>query len=150
LPTFSIKIKSPKFILPSTENISGSVQVDYVYGKPVNGTVVFRFGTKEKNGKISYFGATDLKQLVNGSASYYFQTNQFRQSPIAWFPVVDGFRFIVEVTVHERVTGKKDKAIDDSGLFVSSPYVISFKNAFSDFKPNIETYVTVSLELCRS
>jgi len=133
--------------LPSTVNVSGSVQVDYVYGKPVNGSVIFKFGTKEKNGKITYFGATDLKQLANGSASYYFQTNQFRQSSLNWFPSVDGFRFIVEVTVHERVTGKKDKAIDDSGLFVSSPYVISFKNSFSDFKPNIETYVTVSLQL---
>jgi hypothetical protein len=148
LPTFSIKIKSPKFIVPSTINVSGSVQVDYVYGKPVNGTVMFKFGNKEKNGKVSYIGSTDLKQLINGSASYFFETNQFRHlKELAWFPFVNGFRFVVEVTVHERVTGKKDKAIDDSGLFVNSPYVISFKNAFSDFKPNIETYVTVSLNL---
>lgn len=146
MPTFSIKIKSPKFILESTENISGSVRVDYVYGKPVNGTVVFKFGTKAKNGRVNYFGSTGLKQLVNGSAQYFIETNQFRQMPFTWFPAVNGFRFVVEVSVHERATGKKDRALDESGLFVTTPYVISFKNTFSDFKPNVETYITVSFE----
>lgn len=144
LPTFKVSIKSPKFIVPSDANVQGSVNVEYVYGKPVNGSVTFKFGVKEPNGKTTFIGRTDLKQLNNGSATYLFSTNQFRQfDPIAWFPAVNGHRFVVEVTIHERVTGKKDKASDDSGLFVNSPYVISFKNSFSDFKPDIETYVTV-------
>lgn len=145
LPTFAIQIKSPKFIVPSTEFISGSVDVLYVYGKPVNGSVMFKFGVKEKDGRISYIGNTGLKSLENGTSTYRFSTNQFRQfAALTWFPAVNGHRFVVEVTVHERVTGKKDKATDESGLFVASPYVISFANSFADFKPDIETFVTVS------
>ena len=146
MPTFAIQIKSPKFILESNKNISGSVQVDYVYGKPVNGTAVFKFGSKAPNGRVTYFGATSAKNLVNGSAKYVVEANVLREMPLSWFPAVNNHRFLVEVSVHERATGKKDRAIDESGLFVLSPYVISYRNTFSDFKPNVETYITVSFD----
>ncbi|XP_054153932.1 complement C3-like [Oppia nitens] len=145
LPTFSIKIKSPKFILESSKNISGSVQVDYVYGKPVNGTVVFKFGTKAPNGRVSYFGSTSVKELVNGSAQYYIDSYQFRQTAYMEFPALNGYRFMVEVSVHEKATGKKDRAFDETGIFATTPYVISYKNTFYDFKPNIETYITAQI-----
>lgn len=144
LPTFSIRIRSPKFILESTRNVSGSVQVNYVYGKPVNGTAIFKFGTKAPNGRVVYFGSTSPKQLANGSAHYVIDTNEFRQIPLSWFPAVKNHRFVVEVTVHETATGRKESAVDDSALFVTTPYVISYKNTFSDFKPNVETFITVS------
>ena len=144
LPTFSIKITSPKFILESTRNVSGSVQVNYVYGKPVNGTAIFKFGTKAPNGRVAYFGSTSLKTLVNGSAHYFFDTNEFRQIPLSRFPAVKNHRFVVEVSVNEGATGRKDRAVDESALFVTTPYVISYRNTFSDFKPNVETYITVS------
>ena len=146
LPTFAIRIKSPKFILESSKNVNGSVRVEYVYGKPVNGSAQFKFGVKAPNGRVSYFGSTSLKTLVNGSAYYSVGINEFRDLPFTWFPAVNNHRFVVEVTVHERATGKKDKALDETGLFVASPYVISYKNTFSDFKPNVETYITVSFD----
>ena len=148
MPTFSIKIKSPKFILESSKNVSGSVQVLYVYGKPVNGTALFKFGTKAPNGRVSYFGATKVKQLdpETGSTSYLVDAVQLRELPLSWFPAVNNHRFVVEVSVHEIATGVKDRAVDESGLFVLSPYVISYRNTFSDFKPNVETYITVSFD----
>ncbi|CAG2104719.1 unnamed protein product [Medioppia subpectinata] len=144
LPTFSVKIKSPKYILKSTKDITGSVQVDYVYGKPLNGTAIFKFGTKGSNGRINYFGSTSLKNLTNGFAKYNIDVNQFSQTPLTWFPAVNHHRFVVEVSVHELATGKKDKAIDESAIFVTSPYVISYKNTFYDYKPDVETYITTT------
>ena len=148
LPTFSVKIQMPKLILPSTKTVNGSVQVEYVYGKPVEGSVTFKFGVKSTNGKITFIGTTSLMPLVNGSASYRFNTNQFQNfGSMTWFPVVNRMKFVVEATVHERVTAKKEKVTSDNCLFVTTPYVISFKNAFHDFKPEIETIVTVSLAI---
>lgn len=145
LPTFSVKLLSPKFIVPSDKVVNGSVTVQYVYGKPVEGTAAFKFGVKEPNDRVTYIGRSDIKTLVNGSASYLFSTNEFRKfAPITWFPAVNGHKFVIEVTVNERVTGKKEKADDDSTVFVTSPYVISFKKAYSDFKSSIEAPITVS------
>ncbi|CAG2104718.1 unnamed protein product, partial [Medioppia subpectinata] len=38
-----------------------------------------------------------------------------------------------------------DKAIDESAIFVTSPYVISYKNTFYDYKPDVETYITAQI-----
>ncbi|CAG2107129.1 unnamed protein product, partial [Medioppia subpectinata] len=140
LPTFTIKINPlQKYILQSLDDISGSVAVNYTYGKAVTGTVGFKYGVKDpKDNRSHYFGSTSAKQLRNGFAEYTLSTNKLRQTPFAWFPTVVGYRLVVEVSVHETVTGRKERTIDDSVVFVTTPYVISFKDTFTDFKPNAQ------------
>ncbi|CAG2106081.1 unnamed protein product [Medioppia subpectinata] len=135
-----------KYILQSLDDISGLVAVNYTYGKAVTGTVEFKYGVKDpKDNRIHYFGSTSAKQLRNGFAEYTLSTNKLRQTPFAWFPTVVGHRLVVEVSVHETVTERKERTIDDSVVFVTTPYVISFKDTFTDFKPNVTTFINAQI-----
>lgn len=88
------KYTHPTLIVPST----GSVKAMYVYGKPVDGTVVFKFGVKDRHGKITYIGRTKTKTLANGIERYQFSSHEFRA--FSWFPDISGNRFVVEVSYY--------------------------------------------------
>ena len=145
-PTFSIVINSPKIVLPSDKVIKGSVDVKYVYGKPVNGSVTFKFGIKNsETGGISFIGLTTSKKLNNGHSDYKFSVEEIKS--YFWFPKLNGDILMVEAIVQEESTGKKEKAIDFSTKFSSTAYKISFQKSFIDFKPLRKTFVIVSIIL---
>ncbi|RWS11033.1 complement component 3-1-like protein [Dinothrombium tinctorium] len=140
IPTFSIQLNSPKFIIPSTKFVNGSASAFYVYGKPVSGIITFKFGIKDaKTGKITFIGRTSVKSLINGTAKYHFSASEFLV--FASFPALRNHRFVVEATVIEDATGKREKQVDDTCLFVEKPYIISFRSTYNDFKPFDETDV---------
>ncbi|RWS30025.1 complement component 3-1-like protein [Leptotrombidium deliense] len=133
LPTFSVALESPKYISPSTTLVTGIAKAFYVYGKPVSGIITFKFGIKDmKTQKITMIGRTSVKNLVNGTAHYKFSSIEFQV--FEWFPAIRNHRFVVEATVIEDATGKREKQTDDSCVFLEKPYTISFYNSYNDFK----------------
>jgi len=142
-PTFSISIKSPKVILPSDNVIKGSVDVRYFYGKPVNGWVIFKFGIKDKETKVvTLIGLTTSKALSDGNAEYKFSIDEVKN--YYWFPKLNGDSLMVEVSIREEASRKKEKAVDFSTKFSSTAYRLSFRKSFLDFKPLRPTFVIVS------
>lgn len=114
-----------------------------MYGQPVDGTVIFKFGVKDRSGKTTFIGRTKLKALNNGVETYQFSSHEFRA--FSWFPDIDGNRFVVEATVTESATAKKEKVTSDESLFAAKPYKISFAKSFKYFKPNAESLLLVCI-----
>ncbi|KAI1295385.1 Complement C3 [Halotydeus destructor] len=144
LPTFSVELESPELILPSTDIVEGKVRALYVYGKPVDGTVIFTFGIKGTSGPGTTIGRSPLKLLANGSASYKFRSAEFMAH--SWFPEIDQSRFTVEALVTENSTANRAKASTEYSMFASKPFRISFENSYKYFQPNQETVLEIDVK----
>lgn len=60
-----------------------------------------------------------------------------------WGALVKGNRFVVEADVLDKATSKRESTIDDSAIFASSPYLVTFKSTPKDFKPGTSTMIVV-------
>ena len=58
-----------------------------------------------------------------------------------WFP--EKSRLLVQADIIERATGNKERAVEKSCQFTSSPYLIKFKNTPKYFKPGLRYVVKV-------
>lgn len=74
-------------------------------------------------------GAATITVPVNIIQDYY------------WFP--EKARLLVQADVLERATGNRESVVDKSCEFISSPYLIEFKNAPKYFKPGLPFVVKV-------
>ena len=139
LPTFTIDLKTNELILKSTKKLEGSVTVEYVYGKPVEGTVSFKFGfDNNQNSQVEFIGKSKNKDLRNGKSSFSFDINEFYLiSPHNLYD--SNKRFVVEVEVNEFVTGKKAKKLFAKGLFSSTAFKFTFDESINSFKPGFES-----------
>uniref|UniRef100_T1K241 Anaphylatoxin-like domain-containing protein n=2 Tax=Tetranychus urticae TaxID=32264 RepID=T1K241_TETUR len=134
LPLFQVTLKSLQFITPSTSIVNGSVKATYLTGKPVTGTVRFKFKIRDSTNRSIGIGQTDELELVKGETSYKFSTNEFSESGVEVSMII-GSVLVVEATVIEAATRQKVKHIDSSTYFVSSPYKVSFESSFRVFRP---------------
>lgn len=115
--------------------MEGEVSVSYVYGKPVEGFVTFKFGYGEPEGEISFIGKSRSKELAQGKSDFSFEVNQFYiVSPSNLL----GKRFVVEVEVNEFETGKKFKKQFAKGLFSKVAFKFAFDGSIKTFKPGFE------------
>ena len=146
LPTFEIEFNSPKYILPTTENITGSITARYHYGKPVKGEVQFKFGYREFPTSLTKFvGRTQMKRIdpSTGRGEYNFSSKKFKDE--LWFPAISKYRFVVEATVVEMSTGHRETATDTVCTFIITPYTVLFEDSMGDFKPGLSQQLTVQL-----
>jgi len=146
LPTYDIVFESPKYILPSTQTISGSITTKYHYGKPVQGKVQFKYGYKESGlASPKFIARSSIKNVdpETGRVDYKINTDKFKETE--WFPGISGFRLVVEATVTEMTTGHREVATDASCIFMSLPYRLSFDNSIEYFKPGLSQPLSVRL-----
>ena len=135
LPTFTIDLNSTELIVKSTDRLEGTASVNYVYGKPVEGFVTFKFGYGDSNGHVEYIGKSKLKELKDGKSEFSFAVKEFYVvSP----GNLIGKRFVVEVEVNELETGKKMKKQFTKGLFTDVAFKFSFDDTINSFKPGFE------------
>lgn len=141
LPTFTIDLKTNELILKSTKKLEGNVTVEYVYGKPVEGFVSFKFGydlNNNLNSQVEFIGKSKIKDLRDGKSTFSFDIREFYIiSPSNLFD--SNKRFVVEVEVNEFVTGKKAKKLFSKGLFSSSAFKFAFDESINSFKPGLES-----------
>ncbi|XP_035204403.1 complement C4-B-like [Stegodyphus dumicola] len=137
-----IDIEDSTMQVPKISHSEGLKAVEttfqYVYGKKVKGLVTFRFGVQGETPEAVMFGLMGPEQLDEGSHILRLPTSEIKQhKDIGWFPEIEGSHLIVEATVVDDATGKKEKAYSSKAIFSKSPFVISFKRSLRDFKPGL-------------
>ncbi|CAB4009200.1 complement C3-like, partial [Paramuricea clavata] len=143
LPTFSVKIERPPYILENDPSFTIKVISKYTYGKPVLGTVRMDLAVLDDAGKAERFSMS-VHPLRNGEADVTISTDLLKQHPkIVWFP--DGKRLFIEAKVIEQATGQEEKALDNTVYFTNTPLKISFKRSPRFFKPGVPFEIKVDV-----
>nr|QVN30053.1 complement component 3 [Pinctada fucata] len=137
LPRFSVEINTGdvEIILPTTNNLTIDVTARFVYGKPVQGDAGITFGVKA-DGRYEYCPFVYKKPLQNGSASFEVDMAEVGKGLESfWFP--DGAKLFIEAEVLETTSGRKERAMDMSIVFVEQPFVLSADDSKKFFKPGL-------------
>lgn len=147
LPTYEIEFNSPKYILPTTQNITGFITAKYHYGKPVQGKAQFKFGFKESpTAKARWIARSSIKNVDSqtGRVDFRIGSDKFKETD-GWFPTISGSRLVIEATVTEMTTGHREIAEDTSCTFMSMPYKISVEDTIEDFKIGLTQQLSVKV-----
>ncbi|XP_074654266.1 A.superbus venom factor 1-like isoform X2 [Tubulanus polymorphus] len=128
LPTFSVKIHSPKFILPQDVQVNGHVTARYVFGQPVVGKIIVTYYVL-KAGAVK-IRITDHKQDLNSNGRFSFNIPQ-SEFGTTWNSL--GSRLLIEAAVTETSSGKIVKVADKTAMFVASPYKLSLVHSKKNF-----------------
>lgn len=148
LPRFSVEIKTPRTILSTNKTIEGTVKARYVYGEPVQGTVILKYEVRTKEGLSLPIGTHKHKELGRRNGEYQFTVDvekDLKGNNIPWFPAIAGSKFVVEAEVMEQSSGKREKNIDSSSIFTNSPYIIAFPRSRKDFKPGVPYQIQIDV-----
>ncbi|XP_070581805.1 complement C3-like [Ptychodera flava] len=133
LPTYSIKIHAPQYILPQAQRVEGSVEAMYVYGKPVTGSLYMRFGVQD--GPHTVRIVRELSSGVReGHGFFDFDTADLGDN---WFEDNEGKRLYIEASITEDATGLMENMTDNSPVFAKSPYKFRFDKTVKNFKPGL-------------
>jgi len=142
LPKFSVKLTVPPFILKTDKWITINITTRYTYGKPVVGSAVVHLSIAGHNGTIVPFAKHNFLLHRSGITSLRGRVQSIRELPgDLWFP--EKSRLLVQADIIERATGNKERAVEKSCQFTSSPYLIKFKNTPKYFKPGLRYVVKV-------
>nr|ADW08937.1 complement component 3-2 [Apostichopus japonicus] len=140
LPTFSVEIHPPNYILQTTRFLDIIVNGRYVYNKPVNGHSVLKIGLIDPDGEIE-IKETDVQQLLDGVARHNRDINILGDN---WFDEY-GCSLYLETTVYEEATGHFENASDTSVKIVNSPYIFSRERTVQYFKKGLPFQVKTEL-----
>nr|BAR45608.1 complement component 3-1 [Scolopendra japonica] len=146
LPTFSVKIKSQKVVLKTDNLVKVDMIAEYVYGKPVEGFVNYKFAIRKPSGSIHSIGGHSNLKLRDGKSTITIRKSDIVKK-LQWFPAIDKSVLIVEAEVIEQATGKRESEYDDSTIFTTSPYVIDLSRSLNEFKPGVPYQVQVDVRL---
>ncbi|XP_071847884.1 complement C3-like [Apostichopus japonicus] len=141
LPTFSVEIHPPNYILQTTRFLDIIVNGRYVYNKPVDGHSVLKIGLIDPDGEIE-IKETDVQQLVDGRARHNRDINILGDN---WFDEYIGCSLYLETTVYEEATGHFENASDTSVKIVNSPYIFSRERTVQYFKKGLPFQVKTEL-----
>ncbi|PIK37563.1 complement component 3-2 [Apostichopus japonicus] len=139
LPTFSVEIHPPNYILQTTRFLDILVNGRYVYNKPVDGHSVLKIGLIDPDGEIE-IKETDVQQLLEGEARHRRDINILGDN---WFDEYIGCSLYLETTVYEEATGHFENASDTSVKIVNSPYIFSRERTVQYFKKGLPFQVKV-------
>lgn len=141
LPLFEIKVNTPKYVLVQKNlKVKISTTVFYTFGKPVNGTIYYRFSLKD--GYKGYLPmSTDTFCVVNGHHSYQLNMQPFFDTMSDSKAV---YRLYIEAVVSDHTTGRKDRVFNDQMIITDEKYRIVVKESLLQYKPNIPAYISVS------
>nr|BAR45609.1 complement component 3-2 [Scolopendra japonica] len=148
LPTYSVTIDLPKVILETQKDLEGKVIAKYVYGKPVQGFVNFKYSIKNSVGVQILIGMRRNVKLSSGEIQFKIPLEkEIKAKNLPWFPNIEKSRLIMEAEAIEQASGKRETTIVDNTVFTTSPYKISFKNSLKSFKPGFPYQVQVEVLL---
>lgn len=151
LPTFEILFELPKYVLPSSQMITGHIVARHHYGKPVQGKAQFKFGIRETTrSPIRWVARSNIKEIdsLSGKVEFRIMTEKIKSHD--WFPSIAGSKFVIEASVIEMSTGHTELSQDSSCMFSSSPYKMSFENSIVDFRPGLSQTLVVQLQELQS
>lgn len=166
LPAFKIDFTLPKFIFSTDTSVDIVMNVSYTFGKPVRGTVYYRYGITEVGGGGSAAAAegqgadkvggdkTPVINFFNSTNTFCFDGGVMRhQADISWIREHGGqylkgsgrpLRFVVEATVRECATNTQEQSLDSSVAIVERPYSFGFGRTVRRYKPMVVNYLAVS------
>ncbi|XP_070396336.1 complement C3-like isoform X3 [Dermacentor albipictus] len=145
LPTFSARISAPSVILPGSHSPTVTVEAKYPYGKPVQGSVTCRFKIRDRSTRVEgALGTASTRELVQGEVTFAVPNYQLW----GWSPyhLFHGSRLVVEAEVLDKATSELVTAVDDSAVYATSPYRISFHHTDLHFKPGGPKTVMVDIK----
>ena len=143
LPTFSVKIDGPSYVLETDQSITITLESKYTYGESVLGTARVNLAVLDDAGKTERF-STSIHTLRDGRADLTVSTDLLKNhQKIRWFP--DGKRLFVEAKVIEQATGHEEEALDNTIYFTNTPLQISFRRSPKFFKPGVPFEVKVDV-----
>nr|ANI85912.1 complement component C3 [Sinonovacula constricta] len=157
LPTFGVSIETePNYILPDgKESINITVHAEYVYKKPVKGTVELELSAvRSLTGDKEEIGTTRGNLLNNdGKYKITITRKQLRRDypkacDHAEFP--EGFRLQVLAKATEDATGNQETALDESIIFARSKYQVSFERSKSTYGQSMSYLLKVDVRYANS
>lgn len=142
LPTFSVEITPPRYILEGVEAFDCVVIARYVYNKPVEGSFYAKIGVLGLDGEIEIKEKKQGQILTNGDGHFRVLTRDLGEN---WFEENVGKRLYIEVSVLEAASGHSENASDVSAKFVRSPYRFSWRRTVQYYKKGLPYEVKVDL-----
>ncbi|XP_071489161.1 A.superbus venom factor 1-like [Diadema antillarum] len=146
LPTFSVTVHPRTgYILQGTQSLEVDITASYVYGKPVNGRYLLKYGFVRRDGTVEMMTEMKRGQLQAGDATVTIDSldTAFGEE---WFEDFEDCRWHVEAIVEERTTGHTEAAIDTSTMVVSTPYKLSHKHTVQYFKKGLNVHVKIDVQ----
>lgn len=151
LPAFKIDFTLPPYILSTNSTLDIKMNVSYTYGKPVQGTVYYRYGimeavafdaegiAKAQSATIKYIASSNTYCFKDGVMNHradvsFIKKNQHYRPPL---------RFVVEAVVRECATNVLDRSHDSSVAIVERPYTIELRKTVRRYKPFVFNFFTV-------
>lgn len=142
LPLFSIELLTPKYVINSESilsNVPIGMNVTYTYGKPVRGTVHFRYGVMTLDSSKGNFMRTSNTFCFDNGVFHHTANLAFLKE----FASENTVRFIVEAIVKECATNSIERNQNSQMLVVNQPYSISLRKTIRKYKKMVKNYVTV-------
>lgn len=144
LPLFKTEIQTSKFIFESDEKTTIGVKAFYTFGKPVRGTLHFRFGIEVDN-KVRVLGSSNTFCFDNGTFSYPADLISLHLDGVAEAGPV---KFVVEAVVKECASGTIERTQDKRMLVVRKPYSLSLRKTIRKYKRMVNNYIMVCISFC--
>ncbi|NP_999686.1 complement component C3 precursor [Strongylocentrotus purpuratus] len=143
LPTFSVSIETPKYILAGADSVVSTIIAEYVFGKPVIGRYTFKYGVVD-NGTVQELGTKQGLLGDSGRAEVTLDdlSTDFGED---WFVRFRGRHFHANAIVHESATQFSEASINTKAIFVDSPYKFSTKRTVQHFKAGLNLQVKLDL-----
>ncbi|XP_023225978.1 complement C3-like isoform X2 [Centruroides sculpturatus] len=143
LPTFTVKLQVPDVILPESKVINFTVQAEYVYGKKLNGIVVYALNVVNKYGEIFPAGTKSVAMKEGETKISLCTLDVLKMAKVEYY----SYKSIlsVNVSVIDAATGMMKNSREERIKFVKSPFIISFKNSFKYYKPGIVSVIVADI-----
>lgn len=148
LPTFKIDFSMPSYILTTDSTIDITMNVSYTFGKPVRGTVHYRYGIMDAGLGTSDEKTQRTSKYLSSSNTFCFDSGLMRHTADVRFlkDYTAPLRFVVEAVVKECATNALERAHDSSVLVVEKPYTVALRKTVRRYKPNVSNFVTVCIK----
>ncbi|XP_067143666.1 complement C3-like [Centruroides vittatus] len=143
LPTFTVKLQVPDVILPESKVINFTARAEYVYGKKLNGIVVYSLKVVNKYGEI-LSEQTKSVAMKGGETKISLCTSDIlKMAKIEYFPYKSVLS--INVSVMDAATGMMKNSRREFIKFAKSPFTVSFKNSLSYYKPGVVSVIVADI-----
>ena len=151
LPAFKIDFTLPSFIFSTDTSVNIMMNVSYTFGKPVRGTVYYRYGIADLGAK------RNSPKFLQSTSTFCFDGGfMSHRVDLGWLKEQVRFaarpnrkpelRFVVEATVRECATHAQERKVDSSSVAIveHGPYSFNLAKTVRWYKPLMDNYFAVS------
>ena len=151
LPAFKIDFPHlPSFIFSTDTSVNIDMNVSYTFGKPVRGTVYYRYGIADLGAK------RNSPKFLQSTSTFCFDGGfMSHRVDLGWLKEQVRFaarpnrkpelRFVVEATVRECATHAQERKVDSSSVAIveHGPYSFNLAKTVRWYKPLMDNYFAV-------